>query len=172
MVPRGDSSGEPIQIRLDLVARAQVRIDEIAALTLQKAPELLVCFNKAWLDMSRAVNIITVQKLKAMHAKDRAWSDALLGATDQKVKERGHTKSSADLRRALAENDPTFIKTRETLDEISVYLQYCKDKQKAFENAFSAVKKLTDSRQLPNPNLNNPPTKLDEDDDLIGEAKI
>lgn len=147
-VPTGDGKSI-IQIELEEVIKAELRLSDVAIVNQHSAPELLATFNDSWLKLNRSVAILTCEKNKAENANRRARAEAKLNCNDEVIKAKGHSKASADLREAMVELDPEVQQTKERLDEISVVLELLKGKQQAFYNAYGAVKRLVDSRTLP-----------------------
>lgn len=147
-VPTGDGKSF-LQIELEEVAKAENRLQDVATVNQHTAPELLATFNDSWLKLNRSVTILMCEKNKAENSHKRARAEAKLSCTDEAIKAKGHSKASADLREAMVELDATVQQSKERLDEISVVLELLKGKQQAFYNAYNSVKKLVDTRALP-----------------------
>lgn len=149
MVPAGDGAGPGYELRLADILAAESRLHEVAAVTLHKAPELMSTFNEMWLKLQRSAVILTYARSKAEVGVKRAKAQALLNCDEAAVKAHGHPKSSQDLREAVAELDPGLATARDRLDEIKAVLELVQGKMEAFANAYSAVKKLVATMQLP-----------------------
>lgn len=154
--PRGDGQGEPIRMNIARILEAQRRLNEVATVNQHTAAELMSTMNMSWLDAARAVSAITSEKAKAQNAMKDARAMAILAATDEVLFAKGHPKPSADLRSALAELDPTYLAARDRLDMITAALHYMQDKKQAFENGYTAVKKLAGQMAPPLQNPNRP----------------
>lgn len=146
---------EIIGINITEIVKSEARLAEVAIVTQQTAPELLTNFNKNWLDLHRMVSVLTYQKNRAENAYNRAKNEALLECNDEVIKAKGHSKASADLRKALCELDIRVIEAKDRLDELTVLVSYLKGKQDAFQKGYDSVKKLVGAGQLPNYNYGN-----------------
>ena len=126
------------------IMRAEMRGDEIAFVTPEKAPELLATFNRAYLDASQFFATLKLEQNRAEDAVNKARAVALIDKVPVLIKEKGLT-SSADVRQALVEQDADYQAAKERLDMISAMLEYMKGKMKYLENAFTSVKKIMDT---------------------------
>ena len=160
VVPRGDGEGEPIVLDVKAVVMAEHRLQDVAIVTREKAPELLATYNEHWLTLNNAVTMLTFEKNKAEAAVKDAYSESILDVTDEALKKRGHAKGSQDLREALAQLDPRHKKARERLNEIRAVLAYLDGKRTAFLNAYNSVKKLVGDGSLPDRPLHAPSPQL------------
>ncbi len=106
--------------------------------------------------LNRAVGRITLERNIAAGALDDAKAEALLSCNDEILRKKGHAKTSADLREAVATLDPTVKAARARLNEIKAVLAYLEGKATAFLNAYNSVKKLVDNRGLPPADLHAP----------------
>jgi|WetSurMetagenome_2_1015567.scaffolds.fasta_scaffold61147_2 hypothetical protein len=150
LVPTGDGKS---QIAIDLleIAKAELRLQDVAIVNQHTAPELLSSFNDAWLKLNKNVATLTFQKNVADNANTIARATAKLSCTDEAIKARGHFKASADLREAFVELDEAVKATKERMDEIGFVLDVLRGKMQAFFNAYTSVKRLTDGKSLPPP---------------------
>lgn len=148
LVPTGDGKSQ-ITIELEDVARAECRLNDVAIVNQHTAPEMLATFNDCWLKLAKTLAILVAERNKAENAHRYAKAVAKLNCTDDAIKNKGHSKASADLREAMVELDPDTQKAKERLDEISVIHDLLKCKQQAFYNAYGAIKRLLDNRFLP-----------------------
>jgi hypothetical protein len=156
VVPRGKGDGDPILLDIKAVVTAEQRLQEVAFVTREKAPELLATYNQHWLTLNDAVTMLTFERNEADGAVKDAYSEALLDVNDEALKKRGHAKGSQDLREALATLDPRHKEARARLNEIKAVLSYVEGKRKAFEHAYQSVKKLVDEGKLPERPLHAP----------------
>jgi hypothetical protein len=139
--PRGDGKGVPVVINLEKVLKSQIRLDEVATLTMQKAPELLTVFNKNWLYLHETVVVLTSEKNKAERALKKRASTVALELTAKVLKDKG-VSSTADSREAVLFADEEYQAILERVDYIKSLIEYLKGKAQAFENAWSSVKKI------------------------------
>ena len=148
LVPSGDGKSQ-IAIDLAEIAKAEGRLQDVAIVNQDTAPEMLATFNDVWLKLNRSVTLLTCEKNKAENLHKRSRSEAKINCTDEVIKAKGHSKASADLREAIVELDPEVIRTKERLDEIEFVRDILRGKQQAFYNAYDSVKKLTSGKTLP-----------------------
>jgi hypothetical protein len=158
-VPSRDGSNSII-IELEEIAKAEMRLADVATVNQQTAPELLATFNESWLKLNKTVTILTAEKNGAENDNKVARAEAKMNCTDDFIKQKGHSKASADLREAFVELDETVRKTKSRIDEISFVLDILKGKQQAFYNGWSSVKRLVDSRSLPVGNYGSKPEPM------------
>ena len=156
IIPAGDGIGSPIILDIEAVVKAESRLREVARVNSQTAPELLATFNEHWLTLNKAVGRITLERNVAAGALEDAKAEALLKCNDEAIRKRGHAKTSADLREAVATLDPEVKAARNRLNEIKAVLAYLEGKAQAFYNAYNSVKKLVNDRELPPAPLNGP----------------
>lgn len=157
VVPSGKGVGPPLILDIISVVQAESRLQEVAFVNMHTAPELLSTFNKCWLDLDNSVTRLIYEKACAQDTHERLRSEALLNCTDESIKQRGHSKASADLREAMVSINPTVIEAKERLNEIVAVLNYLQSKKQAFENAFTSVKRLVSGQQLPTQPLRDRP---------------
>lgn len=149
IVPRGDGQGDPIVLDIAGVVKAEARLQDVAHVNLHTAAELLSTFNENWLLLQKSVTLLTYERNKAENTYKVTRAETLLDMTDEKLKAKGHSKSSADLREAMVEVNPRVNAARDRIEEIRAVLEYLRGKQQAFENAYNSVKKLVATPQLP-----------------------
>jgi len=145
-----DKPGTFLGIDITGIVAAEARLADVAIVNKQTAPELLMDFNQKWLELHRMVTMLTYQKNRAETAYNTARNMALLECNDDAIKAKGHSKASADLRKALSELDPRVVESKERFEELSVLVSYLKGKQDAFQKGYESVKKLVGAGQLPN----------------------
>ena len=146
---------ETIGVNITDIVAAEARLAEVATVTQQTAPELLTNFNRNWLELHRITSILTYQKNRAENAYNKASNEALLECNDDAIKAKGHSKASADLRKALSELDKRVIDAKDKLDELTALVSFLKGKQDAFQKGYESVKKLVGAGQLPNVYIGN-----------------
>lgn len=148
LVPSVDKQNQ-IAVNIASIVKAESRLQEVAVVNAHKAPELLATFNQAWLELNRAVTMLTYERNRADAARKQAKAEAILCCNDEAILKRGHKKASADLREAVSELDPEYKRLSGTLNEQEALLSYLKGKQEAFRKGFQAVKELLDGGHLP-----------------------
>jgi hypothetical protein len=165
VIPAADEQGAPIVIEIGDIVKAEARLQEVANVNSHNAAELLSTFNERWLQLHQNVNRLTFEKNKAEEAAKFAYSQAILDCNDETVKARGHNKTSADLREAIANVNPSVRSARERLNQIKAVLDYMSSKARAFENGYNSVKKLVSTGQpmpgdlsAPGRQFSSPPT--------------
>jgi hypothetical protein len=157
-VPGGALEEFPIQINVTAIVEKEQRLDDVARVNSHTAPELLTTFNRCWLDLDKLCVALSDAKNKAKQAIDQIEFQLTLECTDEALKLAGHTKASADLRKAWVGANGKLNQAKSRLIEISTVLDYMRGKQKAFENGYQSVKKLINS-QLP---IDSNPGKMPE----------
>lgn len=154
--PRGAANGPPLQIDLASVLETEARLAEVAFLTPGKAPELLSTFNTAWLTIHNLVSLLTHELGVADREATRRRSTVLLDEAPGIIQARG-LNSSQDVREAIVQSDPEFQQVQERMAQIKAVKEYLVGKGKAFENAFTSIKRLLD-RGLPRDAINDVPS--------------
>jgi hypothetical protein len=150
-----DEPTRKIGIDITELVKLENRLADVATVTIQKAPELLMTFNRAWLDLNRMISILTFEKNKAENLLKRNRAEALLNCTEDTLKAKGHNKGSADLRNAIADTDPSVIEAGDKLDEFKALLSFLQGKQEAFKEGYQSVKKIISVSQLPGQQYGN-----------------
>jgi hypothetical protein len=178
-VPGGALEEPPIHINVTAIIEKEQRLDDVARVNTQTAPELLSTFNRCWLDLDKLCVALTDAKNKAKQSIDQVECELTLECTDEVIKAKGHTKASADLRKAWVGANNKLIQAKTRLIEISTVLDYFRGKQKAFENGYQSVKKLINpqlpsespSGKMPEPfTANRPkPVPIDEVIERLGQ---
>lgn len=148
LLPSGDGNTQ-IAIDLEEIAKSEQRLKDVAIVNSFTAPEMLSTFNDIWLKLNKSVTLLTYQKNIADNSYRRNKAEAKLSCTDEAIRKRGHTKSSADLREAVVELDENVQRAKDRLDKLSFVLDILRGKQEAFLNAYNSVKRLTGGSSLP-----------------------
>jgi hypothetical protein len=144
-VPVVPHDGGLLSLTLDLTITkvAESRIEEIKAVTPQKAPELLATFNEAYLKLTEMIAILIYEESRAEKQVSLVRSRLLIDVIPGIVKEKG-LPSSADIRNAIVEANEEYQTAQDKLDFIHACIEHLKGKLKAMEMAFSSVKKIID----------------------------
>lgn len=141
VVPNG--AIDQIHFDLSQIYVAESRMEEVANVTPQTAPELLALFNKAYLDLTEMLSVLTYEETRAEKECSRLRSLLLIDRIPGIVKEKG-LANSADIRNALVEGDLDYQAARDKADFMHASLELLKGKLKSMEMAFSSVKKIID----------------------------
>jgi hypothetical protein len=157
-VPGGVLNEPPIELNITAIVEKEQRLDDVARVNTQTAPELLTVFNRCWLDLDRVCVALTDAKNKAKQAIETIECQLTLECTNEVLEAKGHFKASADLRKAWIGCNYNLVKSKERLIEISTVLNYMLGKQQAFKNGYDSVKKLINP-QLP---IDSNPGKMPE----------
>jgi hypothetical protein len=64
-----DEPTRKIGIDITELVKLENRLADVATVTIQKAPELLTTFNRAWLDLNRMISMLTFEKNKAVQKR-------------------------------------------------------------------------------------------------------
>lgn len=139
IVRRGEITDETIQ--LDSIFQAEARAEEIQAVTPQKAPELLVTFNKAYLDLTEMVAKLKYEQARAEDEMNKVRARILVDEMPSLLKAKG-LANSADTRQALIDLDTNYQVAKDRVDMIEATVEYLKGKVKFMENAYTSVKKI------------------------------
>lgn len=153
-IPRGDlpiegKPGVDPNISWDItdVQIAESRMFEVAAVTAHKANELLALFNNAFLETGKALAQARYQHVKAEQAISRRRAVIITDILPAKLVEKGLASArsplgSEDIRNAFIEQDEAFIAMSDRRDKIKAIMELLETKKKAFENAYTSVKKI------------------------------
>lgn len=141
MVPAGREGEPDTIIDLQSLLASEARQDEVAYVTLTKAPELLAEFNKSWRDIHSVVSKLEAEKNKAEKAAEKRKGVLILEVIPARLKELG-IASAADTRQAIIATDVDYEALTDRFDQITAALVYLKGKLKSFENAYASVKKI------------------------------
>lgn len=147
LCPKGDGSGE-IQLDLGKLLKAESRLDEVAYITGAKAAELLSTFNTTWAEIQKTVVTLRREYIKAKSVTRGVRASILLNDAEEILKLKG-LKSSADLRDAVVECNAAYQEAQDREHNLASIVAFLEGKLQAFENAYTAVKKLLSTVQLP-----------------------
>jgi hypothetical protein len=164
--PKSDKNEAPVVIDLTNIYKIEGRIQEVAYVNNVKAPELLARFNEVYLELDQHLCMLRYEHLKAKHKSNKVRSIVLLDKVRDYLKEKGlltanNKAGSEDLRNAVLDQDQEYQDSLEVLDQIKCTIELLEGKQKAFEMAFSSVKKIIGDSYLGN-NYRNPGTGMDQ----------
>lgn len=162
LCPAGSMEAQDIPIDLGHWARLENRIQEVATVTPQKAPELLATFNRAALDLDRLAIQLELEHQIALRNADRVRGEVLLDRVPKILAEKGlatakNPMGSEDLRSAILDTDSQYRDMLERADMLKAMTKLIRGKYDAFERAFRSVRTLVGEQNfnyaLPNRNL-------------------
>jgi hypothetical protein len=142
VVPNGES--KTLMLNMTRVLQAEHRGAEIAAVTPDKASELLATFNRGYLDASEFFARVRLEYNRAEDEVNKQRAIVLLDKIPEKMKT-AKISSSADIRQAFIDTDPDYQAAKDRMDQIGAMLEYLKGKMKYLENCFTSVKKIMDT---------------------------
>lgn len=153
--PKAD--GRPVVIDLRQIAIMERRLDDVQAVTPQKAPELLATFNRAFLEVGKLAIGMRAELGSAERTARSIRSRVVLDEVANVLKQKG-LGSAKDLRDAVLDGHVEYQDALERQHQIKCVVELLRDKQEAFKNAYSSVKKIMgeDAYNMsgrPNPNL-------------------
>lgn len=148
-------------IDLRTVSAYEARLDEIAIVTKHKAPELLAMYNRAYLEVCKMSVTLEAELAAAERQRGEIRSKIILDEVPRILKEKGLATAkspagSEDLRSAVLDGDTKYQDAVELCEQIRCVIVLLRGKQKAFENAYTAVKKIMGEDAFdhhPNPRL-------------------
>jgi len=140
-VPGPKVGDRDIVLDLKDILVAESRQNEVAIVTLMKAPELLALFNEAWRNVDKYVKQLIAAQNTAEHQLDRRRAKLLLEIVEGVLKGAG-LSSTKDTRDAVIALDDEYQVIQDRLDQITAAAEYLKGMLKSFENAFTSVKKI------------------------------
>ncbi len=150
LMPRAPGSDTPeMRMNLTLVFKALGRIEEVAMLSSQKAPELMSAFNKAYLVLGKFAAVVGLEKSKAKGALDEIRARIILEKAPI-VLEQHRVRESDATRQAVCDLDPEYKHTRDTFDRLVALHEVMKHQMKSLEMAYTSAKKVLGEH---NPNL-------------------
>ena len=143
-MPRGF---EPKVLDLTRVYAIEDRVQEIAYVTPQKAPELLARFNETFLYLHKMVSSLEYVYLEAEGEANRIKSIVLLDRAPEILEKKGliNGKSRAgseDLRNAVLAQDEEYQSALDIVAQIQCIIELLRGKLKGIEWAFTSVKKI------------------------------
>lgn len=191
LVPRGVPNLAPINIDLREINAAEDRIIEIQGVNKHKAPELLACFNRAYLACTKQATMLEQEKNEAQREANKQRSICLLDRAPEQLKAKG-LSNTKDMREAILDIDEEYQAALIKVELITTAQQLLKDKAKGIEMAYTSVKKIIgegaynyggggsgldpqDPQMTGNPNsrwrIKAGETVVDLTDDMFGEPK-
>ncbi len=147
LAPSGNKAGQEIPIDMGYWAQLEARINEVATVTPQKAPELMATFNRAALDLDRLANMLELEYQIALREADKIRAEVLLDRVPKILAEKGLANSrnpmgSEDLRNAVLAQDKDLDAALERSEQLKAMTKMIRGKYDAFERAFRSVRTL------------------------------
>lgn len=139
--PRANSTASAIVIDLKRIVEAEARIIEVQAFTPTKAGELCTAFTISWRDLHHNICALEAEKIAAQKVVDRRTAVITLEEMPKILKEKG-VASNKETREAVLALDVELQAAQDVVDQITAIIELLKGKQKAFEWAFTTVKKI------------------------------
>lgn len=172
--PRGTKGLPPLVFDMSSIYDVEARISEVAFVTPHKAPELLARFNEAFLELTRLITATEYEQIQAKKNANRIRSIILLDKAPQILKEKGLATAkspagSEDLRNAVLDSDDEYQSALDRADQITAVIKLLQGKLKAFEMAYSSVKKIIGENAY---NMSNPRLKATSDEPSLVEANF
>lgn len=145
LIPRRDGSTVHVQMRS--VYTALGRVQEIATVNAQKAPELLATFNMAYLDVIEVQKQLELLEHDAEQVANLRKSVVLLDLVPKYMQERGISTSrsplgSEDLRKAMLDRDEEYLACLDRVAHIQAVQKLVDGQKEGLEMAFTSVKKI------------------------------
>lgn len=137
----GGGNAPPIKINLDQILVDELRQDEIAAVTPQKAGELFASFGRAWRDLNKICNELGSALTRAEKTMNDRRSVLLVEVVPGTIKSKG-LDSNKETREAIIHLDEEHRRLMDIRDEISATLEFMQGKKKSFETASHNLRKL------------------------------
>jgi hypothetical protein len=147
LVPRGLPELSPLKFDLEGILKAESRIQEIATITVIKAPELMALFNKVYLDICNIISSVQFEfELSKKHA-DEVRAICLIDKVPSILKDKGLVSAkspsgSEDLREAVLSLDKDYSNARERVIQLKCTLTLLEGKKESIDRAYSSVKKV------------------------------
>lgn len=138
---------DPLSIDVGSIYRAEVRINEVAFVNAQKAPELLAAFNLAFLDVCDVLLKLQLCVHKNRQAVEMRRSIVILDIAPKVLASKGLNSArsaggSADQREAVVAADTEMNALQDNLAMAEAMLELMTNKKKSFEWAYTSVKKI------------------------------
>lgn len=152
--PSGSNHGHS-NLPVGEILRIEARLPELAIATRLKAPELLHAFNLAWLECHKLIVLLGGFLAAAKKTAGKRKGVVILEVVPQKLQQM-KIASTADTRQAVLDTDEEYEACLDEQQQIEAAIELFKGKMKAFENAFTGVKKVIGDANSYMNNRNNP----------------
>lgn len=152
------SMSENGTLTIDLAhwARQEARIQEVAAVTSEKAAELLSTFNGCCLDLDDITNKLTLEAQLAQREADSVKARVIIDEVPtilaaRKLATAKNPMGSEDLRNAILGTHQEYQQALRKVDTLKALTKLMQGKRDAFERAWRSVRALVSERTF-NPN--------------------
>lgn len=170
-IPQVDEKHPAFVVAMDEIVQAEARLGEISSANPQKAQDLMGFFLESWRLAADQENKLTDYRDAADRATKRAKAEAILDS-NAALKARGHEKPSADLREAVMQVDPAYMKAQEVYAQIDAILSWVKTRSIELQSAWRSARSLVDNyRQPPTPLHGSGPAPSAFGDDRVPESR-
>lgn len=158
-VPRGLPDLVNMEFDLKEILQAEKRKQEAAYVNRDTAQELMHTFNEAYCSVFKIITKISLEYQKAQQEINKRKAIVLLDIAPEELKRRNLVTAkspggSEDLRTAVLSLDDKYNALLDRADAIKAFLNFMKIKAKGFEMSYQSVKKVYDSRNMPDGNHN------------------
>lgn len=138
--PSYDGSRQ-LALPLGRVHRAMARTEEVQYVTPMKAPELLTALNREWLYVSKLVLLVNQHALRAQRRSGERRAELLVDVIPT-ILEQKKLNNNKEIREAIFAQDHDLQELLEREQQIEAVRETLKLYAKAFENAYTSVKKI------------------------------
>ena len=144
IVPRGKSDLAPLFLDMREVYRIENRIREIRDANPALLPDLIADFNIGYILIGKMISQVQLELSETQIALKEAKSIVILDKANQILADKGHQKSSADLREHVLMLDPEVKRLTRVMGVCEAYLELLNNKAKAMEMAYHGTKKVSE----------------------------
>lgn len=137
----------PMPLSLQRIYEAESRIRDVALVNQHKAPELLACFNIAYLDLNDHIRQLELLLHDAKKVANRRRSVVILDEVPKVLSEKGLNTArspggSEDQRQAVLDMDDEYVAHTDRVAQVKCLIELLDGKRKAIEWAYTSVKKI------------------------------
>lgn len=153
LVPSGETlpgGGERPDLEIDLgaILQAEARQKEVAWANPGTAPHLLAAFTEAWRRISEKVAGIEYQLVKGQQRVASRKAVVMMEILPDFLRNNKEIGNNPEVRAAVLTRDEELTRLQDRVDRMEAVLKLLKVKAHAFENAFTAVKRILQSDAL------------------------
>ena len=153
IVPSCRKELKPLFLNMSEVYRIESRISEIRDSNPAILPDLIADFNMGYITIGKLISQVQMEMSETQIALKEAKSIVILDKANQILAEKGHQKSSSDLREHVLMLDPEVVRLMRVMGVHEAYLELLNNKAKAMEMAYHAAKRVSDNQaRIPDPN--------------------
>jgi hypothetical protein len=153
IVPSCRKDLAPLFLSMKEVYRIESRISEIREANPALLPDLIADFNMGYILIGKMISKVQMELSESQIALKEAKSIVVLDKANQILAEKGHAKSSADLRDHVLMLDPEVVRLTRIVGICEAYIELLNNKAKAMEMAYHGTKKVSEIQgRTPDPN--------------------